>query len=202
MKLFKGLRQVKITILGKENVGKTTLVRRIIGDWSVTESLMSVTFGSGTRNPTDGIEMKPWKVKGFGEEDNTIIYFWDFAGQELYYATHHFFLTRNSINVVVFNCTESLEENRLQFWLNSIQAMAPGSDIVLAGSFADRIKTEEEILSISKDISSLIETQWGKLPSNERPKIQQFKWNDHDLPFLPVHCTSVNTKRIQFVHER
>ena len=31
--LFQDLKQVKVLVLGKENVGKTTLVKRITGNW-------------------------------------------------------------------------------------------------------------------------------------------------------------------------
>jgi GTPase SAR1 family protein len=71
-----------------------------------------------SRKPTDGIEMKCWIPEGM---DKTSIYLWDFAGQEIYYTTHQFFLTENSINILVFKLTNSLEENKLLFWLNSIQ---------------------------------------------------------------------------------
>ena len=69
---------------------------------------------------------------------------WDFAGQELYYATHHFFLSRNSVNVIVFDCTQSSDENRLPFWLNTIQAMASGSRIIFVGTFVDKLKKKEK----------------------------------------------------------
>jgi GTPase SAR1 family protein len=62
--------------------------------------------------------MKCWIPEGM---DKTSIYLWDFAGQEIYYTTHQFFLTENSINILVFKLTNSLEENKLLFWLNSIQ---------------------------------------------------------------------------------
>ena len=147
--------------MGKENVGKTTLIKRIIGDWGIGNKMKSFIWNEDTRIPTDGIEMKQWKPK---EIENTIVYFWDFAGQELYYSTHHFFLTENSINLIVFDCTKSLLENRLLFWLNSIQSMAPESHIILIGTFAEKKNNKEEIEKISNEINELIkswEFPWG-----------------------------------------
>ena len=151
--LFKEQKQVKILILGKENVGKTTLLKRITGDWGMGSWIKSYTLGRDTRIPTDGIDMKKWQPK---EMENTFLYFWDFAGQELYYATHHFFLSENSINFIVFDCSKSLEENRLLFWLNSIQSMASGSIVMLIGSFTDKLK-DKKIQDISDEINKLIE---------------------------------------------
>jgi small GTP-binding protein len=181
--LFQDLKQVKVLVLGKENVGKTTLVKRITGDWGLRNKIKSFTLGKGTRVPTDGIEMKRWEPT---DMENTVVYFWDFAGQELYYTTHHFFLSENSINLIVFDCTKSLEENRLLFWLNSIQSMAPGSHIMIIGSRIDRLKDQRKIFSISKKIDVLI-TKWLEpIPSIRRPKLDTYDWNESTISFWPL----------------
>src|SRR5215469_16331158 len=72
--LFKDLKQVKVLVLGKENVGKTTLVRRIIGDWGLGSWAKGIAFGKDTRIPTDGIDMKQWIPEGM---ESTVVYFWD-----------------------------------------------------------------------------------------------------------------------------
>lgn len=48
---------------------------------------------------------------------------WDFAGQQVYYATHSFFLSEWSIYLLVFNLVES-EKNTdmyIDYWLQSIR---------------------------------------------------------------------------------
>lgn len=51
---------------------------------------------------TDGIDILSWEHE---EEGYPPITFgiWDFAGQEVYYSTHQFFLTTRSIYVIVFS---------------------------------------------------------------------------------------------------
>ena len=179
--LFKDLKIVKVLILGKENVGKTTLLKRILGNWNSKEKRIS----------TDGIDMKQWKPRNKGIA-NTEVYFWDFAGQELYYATHHFFLTENSINLLMFDCTKSLEENRLLFWLNSIQSRAPGSTVMLVGSFIDQLKDQNQIQTISYQIDILID-QWkmslkGHTSENAMPRIHRCNIENTNTSFWPVNC--------------
>jgi GTPase SAR1 family protein len=40
---------------------------------------------------------------------------WDFAGQEIYYATHQFFLSERSLFLVVFNLVSPVE-SRIEYW--------------------------------------------------------------------------------------
>jgi small GTP-binding protein len=201
--LFKDLKQIKVLVLGKENVGKTTLVRRIIGDWGISSRLRSLTIGSDVRTSTDGIEMKQWKLK---ELENTIVYFWDFAGQELYYTTHQFFLTENSINLIVFDCTKSLDENRILFWLNSIQSMAPGSQVIIIGSFKDQLSDSKDRIQIlekiSEDIRTLIELWQVSISISQRLKFHGCHYMGKDLLFWPLSCTKSSDKTIVSIYQR
>jgi hypothetical protein len=142
--------------------------------------------------------MKKWQPT---EMENTFLYFWDFAGQELYYATHHFFLSENSINFIVFDCTKSLEENRLLFWLNSIQSMASGSIVMLIGSFTDKLKDKKKIEDISDEINKLIELWQSPIPSPLRPKFYKYQSNDQVMSFWPLNCIG-SSKKIDSFYRR
>jgi GTPase SAR1 family protein len=175
-------------------------MKRIIGDWGIRDMLRGFTSGTSERIPTDGIDMKQWKSK---EMENTVVYFWDFAGQELYYATHHFFLKESNINFIVFDCTKSLEENRLVFWLNSVQSMAPGSQIMLIGSFKDKLKDEKrDIEALSNEINKLINLWQTHIPSSKRPKFLECQSNGSMIPFWPLSCTQLSTKKVESLYRR
>ena len=87
-------------IVGNEGVGKTSIVKRMKLEWNEEDE-------KGIRNKTDGIEMHQWKppVKTFSKyrseseekEKQMEIMIWDFAGQEIYYLTHQFFLTKEAV---------------------------------------------------------------------------------------------------------
>ena len=120
--------------------------------------------------------------------------------QEVYYTTHQFFLSADSINIVVFDSTKSVEENEILFWLKSIQVQAPGSTLVLVGTFLDKLKkglTEKDqldkLVSVSKEIQDLID-DWNSSIEEEdekkkRLRVEMCHWSDsHTLSFWPVSC--------------
>ena len=113
--------------------------------------------------------MYEWKTGS-----NNIIQLWDFGGQELFYTTHQFFLSKNSIHLLLFNLTDKFMENELFFWLNSIQYRAPGSKVIIIGTHMDTIDPklmEEEINMISNKIKNI----YDKIISNISEKLQDNK---------------------------
>ena len=80
---------------------------------------------------------------------------WDFAGQELYYNTHHAFMANHAVYLLVFDLTRFvdsskrfLEYQRIHFWLQSIytHTLAP---VILVGTHADQV-TQEVIEATNK----------------------------------------------------
>lgn len=75
---------------------------------------------------------------------------WDFAGQDVYYTTHSFFLTPNTIYLVVFDLSrdDETQMRRIDYWIQSIQTRAGASlsYILLVGTHADEAHPD----SISK----------------------------------------------------
>ncbi|KAK6027259.1 leucine Rich repeat-containing domain protein, partial [Ostertagia ostertagi] len=69
---------------------------------------------------------------------------WDFTGQREYHATHHYFLTRRTLYVVVWRVIDGdLALHDVQRWLINIQASAraPNSCVVLVGTHVDQISS-------------------------------------------------------------
>jgi len=72
---------------------------------------------------------------------------WDFAGQEIYYSTHSFFLTDRSIFVIVFNLLLGAENCRVDYWLNSVKARTPTASIFLIGTHLDKVPSRADALA-------------------------------------------------------
>jgi hypothetical protein len=68
---------------------------------------------------TDGIEINSWSLSMYsvwGADSAAVdLSAWDFAGQEIYYATHQFFLSERSLFLVVFNLVSPVE-SRIEYW--------------------------------------------------------------------------------------
>lgn len=113
----------KMVIVGQGGVGKTCLLNRLIYDeYSETVS-------------TDGIDIAAWKF-----EKNNRAYklnVWDFGGQEIYHATHQFFLTNRSFYIFVWDARQEEEYGRIDYWLHTIESFACNSPIVIVVNKCD-----------------------------------------------------------------
>jgi internalin A len=121
----RALNEAKLILVGQGNVGKTSLVRRLI---------------EGTFDPmepqTQGIEIRPWstQVNSAGIKLNV----WDFGGQEIMHATHQFFLTKRTLYILVLDTRLSERENRLEYWLHVIHSFGGNSPIIVVGNKIDQ----------------------------------------------------------------
>lgn len=142
------LNEAKLLLIGQGSVGKTSLINRLIDN---------------TYNPnqpqTDGLNVITWKVHVNSKDIRLNV--WDFGGQEIYHATHQFFLTKRSLYLLVCNCRTSEEENRLEYWLKLIESFGGKSPVIIVGN-----KKDEQPLDINRkalrekypNIQAIIET--------------------------------------------
>lgn len=117
-------KRLKILVVGKENVGKTCLIRRIQNK-------------DYTRNmSTDGVQIQEVSLSSLKSKIDLCIY--DLGGQEVFYPTHNFFLTDKSLYVVVFSFADELSVSRVEYWLMTIKAIGfiPCS-ILIVGTHKD-----------------------------------------------------------------
>jgi internalin A len=84
---------------------------------------------------THGIEVNRLEISH--PDDTIILNTWDFGGQHIYHSTHQFFLTKRSLYLVVWNARSGAEQGRLHYWLDTIQALAPDSPVLLVATHID-----------------------------------------------------------------
>ncbi|NJK99654.1 MAG: GTP-binding protein [Spirulinaceae cyanobacterium SM2_1_0] len=126
------LNEAKLLLVGQGSVGKTSLVNRLIdGTFNEREA------------QTDGLRVREWRVHVNSKDVRLNV--WDFGGQEIYHATHQFFLTKRSLYLLVCNCRTSEEENRLEYWLKLIQSFGDQSPVIIVGN-----KSDEQPLDINR----------------------------------------------------
>lgn len=134
------LREAKLLLVGEGSVGKTSLVERLLWNRPPSDS-----------GKTIGVDIHPWELQmeiGSSEwtndqgqmttpdnrspiTDNRLqINVWDFGGQEIYHATHQFFLTHRSLYLLVIEARKDEAANRLDYWLRHVQSFA-GKDAPL-----------------------------------------------------------------------
>lgn len=124
--------EAKLLIVGEPGAGKTSLTHKIINPaYRLTQHERS----------TEGIDVHVWEfdlppdssidssTTSSPEENKFRVNIWDFGGQEIYHATHQFFLTRRSLYVVVADARE--QKTDFFYWLDSIEHLSEGSPVLI-----------------------------------------------------------------------
>lgn len=139
----------KLLVVGEGGVGKTQMLRRLKDEKFNPQEL--TTHGIGIRE----LELEhPTKFQPIASSKPSFPFFrdrksqesqkvimrlnaWDFGGQEIYHATHQFFLTNRSLFLLVWNARTGFEQGKLYYWLKIIRANAPESPILLVATHID-----------------------------------------------------------------
>ncbi|HEY3569545.1 MAG TPA: COR domain-containing protein [Thermoanaerobaculia bacterium] len=122
--------EAKLIILGEAGAGKTSLARKIENpSYKLHEREKS----------TEGIDVIryhfPTIIRARENGSERILHrefqvnIWDFGGQEIYHATHQFFLTRRSVYVLV--CDDRKEDTDFSYWLQVVEMLSDGSPLVI-----------------------------------------------------------------------
>ncbi len=119
----------KMVVVGEGGVGKTSLV-----------NMLSGRPFNDQEETTHGLRPhKPIEVPHPAEPGVTMkLFVWDFGGQQIYHATHQFFLTNKAVFVLVWNARLDYNQGRLEYWLDTIRARAPESPILIVATHLDQ----------------------------------------------------------------
>ena len=117
----------KLIVVGEGGVGKTSLLRALRGEpFNPQEST------------THGIAIRTLKLAHPTQAGVTMqLNAWDFGGQQIYHATHQFFLSNRSLFLLAWNARQGFEPGKLYYWLDTIKAVAPNSPILLVTTHID-----------------------------------------------------------------
>jgi internalin A len=130
--LAKGARkryEAKLLILGDGNEGKTCVSRAVRG------------LPFQPQVTTRGVDVEQWKFRhpdaSDGGEEVTLN-IWDFEGQEINHQTHQFFLTTQSLYLLVFKCRDQFPMDRAEYWLDTIRARASQANVAIVISESEK----------------------------------------------------------------
>lgn len=169
--------EAKLILVGNGEVGKTCLANRLITDEFIEEDI------------TEGIKISEWVTSAPGSETRKIkLNIWDFGGQEIYHATHQFFLTKRSVYLLVWNARKTKDYDNIYYWLHTLEAFGENSPIILVMT---KMNESDDDLNL-KDLKSKfpqiagyvkIDSKDGKGISNLKEIICETAWN---LPLMRV----------------
>jgi GTPase SAR1 family protein len=161
--------RAKLIIVGNGRVGKTSLYRRLKN--KPFDSQEPYTHGIQLRN-LDKTSFKTCSPEV--KTDKLQLSVWDFGGQEIFYATHQFFLSEEAIYILAWTNEENVKPHRerdaailpsneksnekwrsCDYWLNNIRLHGKNSPIVM-------VQTNQDCRKNLLDI----DINWKKDPFN------------------------------------
>jgi internalin A len=111
--------EAKLILVGEGGAGKTTLAKKIDNDdYQLTKDEKS----------TEGIDVIRWDFT-MADGDTFRTNIWDFGGQEIYHATHQFFLTKRSLYLLVADTRQ--ENTDFYYWLKIIELLSDNSPVII-----------------------------------------------------------------------
>ena len=192
-------KHMKLMVVGLAGQGKTTLLQVLKNGSSKNESQRSTA--------TNGVDINKWNLGGkdtrikLGPEVEFST--WDLGGQEVYYATHQCFLTKNTLYLLVFNLT--LGEDailHLQPWLLNIQARAPNSPVIIVGTHLDKFR-DENSRGGAEEIREKVRKLYFENRQNKYPGIKTVefvsctKYQNIDQLIKIIYETASNLKTVE-----
>ncbi len=148
----------RLMVVGEGGVGKTQLLRALNGEEFQLES-----------ETTHGISVVPLPLTHPTEDGVTMtLNAWDFGGQEIYHSTHQFFLASRSLFLLAWNSRLGWEQGKLHYWLDTINALAPGAPVMLVATHIDEREATLPFDDLKEKYPQII-GKWSV--SNEKRKL-------------------------------
>jgi len=176
------LYEAKLLIVGEAGAGKTSLMNKILD-----ENYILNPFEVSTK----GIEIKPYY---FHTTDKNYfrINIWDFGGQEIYHATHQFFLTKRSLYILLAD--NRAENTDFNYWLQTIELLSGNSPLLIVQNEKhDRKKdiNAEGMRERFKNIKGSYSFNLNSDKSNLRALVRGIQYTISELPHIGTELPKI-----------
>ncbi|MGB3513284.1 MAG: COR domain-containing protein [Microcoleaceae cyanobacterium] len=160
------LYEAKLLIVGEAGAGKTTLANKI----------QNPDYQLKDEDSTKGIEVHQWNFLTKNQH-NFQMNIWDFGGQEIYHATHQFFLTKRSLYILVADTRK--EDTDFYYWLNVAELLSDNSPVLIIKNEKQERKREINQRVLQGQFSNIKEILATNLATNRgleeiRTEIQHY----------------------------
>jgi len=137
--------EAKMLILGDAGAGKTSLARKIENP--------DAEMPDEEQDSTPGIAVRSLLL--VGQPDFTV-HIWDFGGQQVYHATHEFFLSKRSLYLLL---ADGRKEEQLDYWLQMQEIYGQDSRLLLVVNQKAEMPPSLPMSVIRRDYPNVQEAQ-------------------------------------------
>ncbi len=85
---------------------------------------------------------------------------WDFEGQEISHQTHQFFLTSQSLYLLVFKCRDQFLMDRAEYWLDTIRARAPDTRVAIVITQCEQRTPDIPLDRLKAQYGDMLDGDW------------------------------------------
>jgi internalin A len=125
--------EAKLLIIGESGAGKTSLANKLID----SKYKLKVEGYENPEKSTEGIDVLHFNFS-HNSGNSFRINIWDFGGQEIYHATHQFFLTKRSLYLLVADTRQ--DNTDFNYWLEVVKLLSEASPtLIIKNEKQDRL---------------------------------------------------------------
>eukprot|EP01125_Pyxidicula_operculata_P012355 TRINITY_DN4057_c0_g1_i2.p1 TRINITY_DN4057_c0_g1~~TRINITY_DN4057_c0_g1_i2.p1 ORF type:complete len:2474 (-),score=525.58 TRINITY_DN4057_c0_g1_i2:159-7580(-) len=197
----KSLNRIRLTVMGEDNVGKTTLINKITQKWTRTSSSNQVEnpddiahvsnflyYPNETVNNDSSEAKLPTRRSSslsLGPQDAITVSILDFSTradtfiQGTLRTIQQILLSPRFLYLVVFSLSNPLSENSLDIWLQIIKQRVPKANVIVVATHVDDFKAMKN-QSLEEKMKSLKSRLKQSFPSFETLMVEGFSNHDDD----------------------
>jgi internalin A len=116
--------EAKLLIIGEGGAGKTSLAHKLID----SKYKLKLEGSDNPEKSTEGIDVLRFDFP-HSSGNSFRINIWDFGGQEIYHATHQFFLTKRSLYLLVADIRK--DNANFNYWLEVVELLSEASPVLI-----------------------------------------------------------------------
>ncbi|KAB1259065.1 Ras-related protein Rab-24 [Camelus dromedarius] len=187
---------VKVVMLGKEYVGKTSLVERYVHD----------RFLVGPYQNTIGAAFVA-KVMSVGDRTVTLG-IWDTAGSERYEAMSRIYYRGAKAAIVCYDLTDSSSFERAKFWVKELRNLEEGCQIYLCGTKSDLLEEDRRRRRVDfHDVQDYADSSCSSAPWGWGRDVTGWVTGNRDslaycqIPYIKAQLFETSSKTGQSVDE-